>query len=93
MGIKLLLVLTLALLPLQERMKSWQMKHKHPDPHYLSTEGDFKTDTEIRTYPFIIEGHQPTVIEIRGKASQRPDASAQVDEIKAQLFEESKKAP
>lgn len=92
MGIKLLVILMLSLLPLQERMKTWQMKHKHPDPRYLRLQDAFPgVDDRPRTWTYTIGGHQPTVIEVKGKSAQRPDASAQVDEIKAQLFDESKK--
>lgn len=93
MGIKLLLLLSLALLPLQDRMKTWQMKHRHPDPRYLSTQGDFpEVDNRPRTWAYTIGGHKPTVIEVRGKEAQRPDASAQVDEIRAQLWDKAKES-
>lgn len=83
----------LAQLPLQERMKTWQMKHRHPDPHYLSTQGEFYgVDQNERVYEFKLMGPKAVII-MTGKAAQRPDASAQVDEIRAQLFDQSKKAP
>lgn len=86
-------LLLLALLPIHERMKTWQMKHKHPDPRYLSTQGEFYgVDQNQRVYEFKIVGPKAVLI-MTGKSAQRPDASAQVDEIRAQLFDATKRAP
>lgn len=85
-------LLLLVQAPLQERMKTWHMKHRHPDPRYLSTQGEFYgVDQNERVYEFRIVGPKAVLI-MNGKAAQRPDASAQVDEIRAQLFDQSKKA-
>lgn len=65
--------------PIQERMKTWRLRIRHPDPRYLSTREElYKADS----VPRVIQGYP-----IEGRGRWRPDPSAQVDEIKADLVD------
>lgn len=75
-------------LPLQERMKAWKLKVKHPDARYLRPEGAFpEVDSKPHLYKF---GEGAVVLEVTGPEAWRPDPSAQVDELKAQLAEQAR---
>lgn len=81
--------------PLQDRMVTWKMKRKHPDPRYLSIAEPFpEVDEKPRIYDYIWLNSKPgqvrSVLIWKGRDSWRPDASAQVDEIKADLLDEAK---
>lgn len=86
MGMKQILMplLGLLLLPIWVRMQGWRLRIRHPDPRYLTTQGElYSTDNSER----VLKG----VIIRPGRSTWRPDPSAQVDEIKAQLTEQARK--
>lgn len=80
--------------PLQDRMRTWKMAHKHPDARYLNTKEAFsEVDNKPRIYEFIwpIYGLRPgqvrSVLVWTGRDAWRPDPSAQVDELRARLMD------
>lgn len=75
----------LLILPIWVRMQGWRLRIRHPDPRYLTTQGElYAADSRERVVDNI------TILP--SKATWRPDPSAQVDEIRAQLAEEARKA-
>lgn len=74
------------LLPIWVRMTAWRLRIRHPDPLYLSTQGDFyDLDQRERVWA----GKYP--VTVRGRGTWRPDPAAQVDEIRADLVDEARK--
>lgn len=70
--------------PLQDRMRTWKMAHRHPNPAYLETFTPLpSTDTKERVWKSKEERWGS--VWYPSKATWRPDPSAQVDEIRAQL--------
>ena len=68
--------------PFLVRMRTLRLRIRHPDPRYLSTqEAFYKTDELPRIYT-------GNLTVLPGRATWRPDASAQVDELNAQLVDE-----
>jgi hypothetical protein len=82
-----LVLLVVFLAPaLPDLMRTWHLRHRHPDPRFLTTVGDFYGVDKPRVYRFK-DSKYP--VEITGK-SWRPDPSAQVDEIRVRLYEVNK---
>lgn len=73
--------------PIQERMKGWRLRIRHPDPRYLSTKEDLP---KVDNNEHVVEG-RPYRFFLIGRGSWRPDPSAQVDEIRARLADEARK--
>lgn len=95
MGMKITALLGLLLLygvaaeptpaPIQDRMRTWRLKSRHPDPRYLSLELDFPgVDQVERVFP----GRWPmSKWTFLGRGAWRPDPQAQVDELRARLMD------
>jgi len=76
------------LLPIWVRMQAWRLKIRHPDPRWLETQSElYEADHRERVWP-----GKPPITVGPGRPTWRPDPSAQVDEIKAQLVD-SARAP
>lgn len=73
--------------PIQDRMRTWRMPHKHPNPVWLNASEPHESDSKERIYPFQQDRFNWVLY---GKAAWRPDPSAQVDEIKARLYDQAK---
>lgn len=73
--------------PIQERMKGWRLRIRHPDPRYLSAKEDLP---QVDNNEHVVEG-RPYRFFLIGRGSWRPDPSAQVDEIRARLADEARK--
>lgn len=67
-------------------MTMWQKRHAHPDPRWLTTQQDFYEADQTRYYNY---GTNIT-IEVKGRGTNRPNPDAQIDEIRAQLFDRSR---
>lgn len=77
--------------PLQERMKTWHLRHRHPDPAWLTTQGDLpEADARERVWPGDPAKPLTRTIFTPSRSTWRPDPDAQVDEVRARLFEESR---
>lgn len=73
----------LLILPIWVRMQGWRLRIRHPDPRYLTTQGEiYAADSRERV--------MDNVTIQAGKATWRPDPSAQVDEIRAQLADKAR---
>ena len=71
------------LLPIWVRMQGWRLRIRHPDPRWLETQSTlYEADQRERVWP-----GSPPVTAAPGRSTWRPDPSAQVDEIKAQLVD------
>lgn len=68
-------------------MRTWHLRHRHPDPRYLTTQGELYGDDKPRVYKFEDSMWPVEVI----RKGWRPDPSAQVDEIRAQIYEGTSK--
>lgn len=80
-------LLGLFLLPIWVRMTTWRLRIRHPDPRWLTTQGElYAADSRERVWP----GSPPVTVH-PGRSTWRPDPAAQVDEIKAQLVDEVRK--
>jgi len=78
-------LLMLATAPVWVRMTGWMLRHRHPDSRWLSTQGElYEADHTVRYYR---TPGQNITTEVTGPAAQRPDPKAQVDEIRAQLYD------
>lgn len=76
------------LLPIWVRMQAWRLKIRHPDPRWMETQSElYEADHRERVWP-----GKPPITVGPGRPTWRPDPSAQVDEIKAQLVD-SARAP
>ncbi|TXH11958.1 MAG: hypothetical protein E6R03_13860 [Hyphomicrobiaceae bacterium] len=72
------------ILPIWVRMQGWRLRIRHPDPRYLTTQGElYAADSRER----VIDGWTLRP----GRATWRPDPAAQVDEVRAQLVDEARK--
>lgn len=81
-------LLSLFLLPIWVRMQGWRLRVRHPDPRWLQTQQElYEADTRERVWP-----GQPPITVAPGRGTWRPDPSAQVDEIKAQLVDSARGA-
>ncbi len=86
-----LLLLLVFLAPLWVRMTGWRLRHRHPDPTWLTTAGDQPAaDSRERVWP----GNPPKpvvrTIYTPSRATWRPDPAAQVDEVRAKLADEAR---
>jgi hypothetical protein len=77
-------------LPLQDRMRTWRLKRKHPAPIYLSTAGALYGQ-DARVYAGELEDGKTFNFSVAPAQGFGSDPSAQVDEIKAQLTEEARR--
>lgn len=85
-----ILVQPTTLKPIQDRMKTWRMPHKHPNSVWLTiAEPNPKSDETERVFKF---GEDRFGSVWKGRATWRPDLSAQVDETRAQLYDQAKLA-
>ena len=85
MGVRILAraLLGFLLLPIWVRMQGWRLRIRHPDPRWLETQRTlYEADQRERVWP-----GSPPVTAAPGRSTWRPDPSAQVDEIKAQLVD------
>lgn len=86
------MVLVLVLLvPIWIQMTSWKLRHRHPNPAYLTTAGDLPAaDSTERVWA----GNPPSPVTrtvfVPSRATWRPDPTAQVDEVKARLADEAR---
>lgn len=77
----------LLILPIWVRMTTWRLRIRHPDPRYLSTQGElYAADSRERVWA----GDPPVTMQ-PSRSTWRPDPSAQVDEVRAQLVDEARK--
>lgn len=85
-------LILLLVLPLWVRMTTWKMKHRHPDPTWLTTTGDQPaTDSKERVWPGDPAKPLTRTTFTPSRATWRPDPAAQVDEVEADLADEAKK--
>ncbi len=92
--LSIVLLTLLFLLPIQDQMKTWKRKFKHPNPIYLTSSiPNDELDTKPRYFRYSVYGFEngKCIIIWTGNDAWRPDPDAEIDELKATLNDAARK--